>query len=47
MLNDMNDPDISESIKDFKSSVAKARKAGVSEDKILKNKKDIDNYFTK
>lgn len=47
MLNDMDDPDISESIKDFKSSVSNARKAGVPEDKILKNKKDIDNYFTK
>ena len=29
----------------FNKSIDTARKAGVPEDKILKNKKDIDNYF--
>ena len=30
----------------FQDSVETARKAGVDEDKILKNKKETDDYFT-
>lgn len=31
--------------KRFKGSAIQAREAGVPEDKILKTKEDIDNYF--
>lgn len=44
-LTDKEKEDLDSAKKYFEESIEIARKAGVPEDKIIKSKEDLDNYF--